>query len=323
MKLYKYLFSLLVLTLFIPRVYAFTYEIDASGYNTSVSVGQKQEITVSIKNIQGDTSGVGACSMNISFDSNISLDSRIRTLNTWSMTTGNFYMFDNGNMILEDSSIFVIPVKVNGEGSVKLTNIKCSDGVTNVNTSDKNIAFTIKTTTNNNNSNSNSNNTNNSNSNSNNTNNNNSNGNSGSNNNSSGVDNNNQQSNNEVLKSSNCDLSNIVLSEGTIEFDSAVTEYSIKINDIDKLEVTPVLDDKSASYTIDKNITSNGTNTIVITVKAQDGNTKIYTIYVESEEVVNEQDSDKKNNIYVPIFIGIICILVLINIIRIIKNKKK
>lgn len=121
------------------------------------------------------------------------------------------------------------------------------------------------------------------------------------------------------------DLSNIILSDGEIQFDPNVTEYNITVSDFDKLKITPIKKSDKVQYILDKNIVqNNGINTVFITVISENGSSKIYTIYVTEKDTDNINiDNNDKDNTYVPIFIVIIFILVIINIIRIIKNKKK
>lgn len=307
MKSSKYVYILLIFSiLFIPKVYAFSYDIKTEVQKTSVLKGTVTEIKVSLSDVKDTSDGIMACLMNISFDNNISLNSSIKTLDSWSMTIGSSYLFDTGNAVTSKSNLFVIPVKINGSGSVTLSNIACSDGNSKEFLADKKVNFSIisdGSTQNNKKP-------------QNNASNNNNNGNS---------DNNNSDNKVSNTLSSSADLSNIILSEGTIEFDPAVTEYSLSVSDFNKLEITPVLDSKTAKFNVDRNITNNG-NSIVISVTAENGNSKVYTIYVKEMNDSNKDDTknDKKSNsMYVPIFIGIICVLVIVNIVRIIKNKKK
>ena len=81
---------------------------------------------------------------------------------------------------------------------------------------------------------------------------------------------------------------------------------------------------------IDRNITKNGGN-IVITVSGVDGKNKVYTLYtnvIKDNDTNVKDDVDlavdsKKKSSFIPIFIGIIILLLLINVVRIIKNSKK
>lgn len=297
MKKINYVIILFISILLMPKVYAsFTYDIVMEVNDTEVEKGSLKEIKVSLDNISGENQGIGVCVMNISFDNNITLDSQIRTLNSWTMTTGERYLFDTGNVATAKTAMFVIPVKVNGSGAVKLYGIHCSDGVDEIKTADKEINFTILDNTQHNNQ-----------ENENNSNQNNS------------DNNNNNNETEEIVEDSNANLSNIILSEGTIDFDPNITEYSIEISDFNKLEITPVLESTKAQSVIDRNILEDS-NSIVITVSAENGDTKVYTIYVKE---ISNNEVPKNKNTYVPIFIGIICVLVIINIVRIIKNRKK
>lgn len=293
----KIFFGMLLFTLFIPSVNALKYDMGTSLVNNSSSNKNLYELKVSLKNISDTDYGVAACSMNISFSDSIKLNGTIRTLGSWSMTVGDVYLFDSANPALSNIEFIIIPVKVNSDGTVILSNISCSDGDNDVFIENKVIDLkytSVDNTQSNNNT----------------QNNNEQNGNSGNN-----ANSDNGNKNEGVILDSNCDLSNIILNNGTIEFDSNVTEYEIDIDDIDSLDVKVELASDNANYEIIRN-----DNNIVIDVIAEDGSKKTYTIYVNSDK---ESTDDKNNQIYVPIFIGIICILVLINIIRIVRNMTK
>lgn len=278
MKKFNYIYTLILFAVFIPKVYAFTYEVSVDTGATSVPVGTVKDVKVSLKNVKDTTDGIAACSMNILFDENISLVTGVKASNGWTITFGNVYMFDTGNFVLSESEMFTFSVKVNGNGNVKLTNIECSDGNTKVSLGDKSINFNVQQV-------------------------------------------NNSGDGDTVLDTSNSDLISIDLSEGTIDFDSAITEYWVSVTDFDKFEVYPVMSDGAASLLTEKNADE---KSVVITVTAVDGTSKIYTIYTtDAIDADNPSSGDKDNNNYIPIFIAIICVLVLINIFRIVKNRKK
>lgn len=287
MKKWKYIFVLLLFTVFVPKVYAFTYDLEATVDSTSVKEGSVKEIKVSFKEVEGVLDGFGACSMNIELDSNISLNGNVKGLNGWTVMPGEVYSFDTSEAFVSNSEMFTIPVKVNNAGSVRLTNIMCSDGNTKESISDKTINFTI----------------------------------------SQNDDNNEEVPNDDVdqpdveIDPNSTNLANITLSEGTIEFDPEITEYNITVSDFENLQVSVETESDTSSYIIDKNDVE-GNKSISIMVVALDETSKIYTIYVTEDDTANEDDGSQKNN-YVPIFIGIICVLVFINIFRIVRNKKK
>lgn len=279
----KYLFSILLFTLFIPSVNALQYNIDVNVTNNK----NFYELKVSLINIKDTDYGVGSCFMHISLSGDASFNGNVRTLGGWSMISGDGYVFETAKPALENTDFMVIPVKVNKNGVVTLSNLYCSDGNDDVFIENKVINLKYESSSNNNQSNNNQNNV---------------------------TDQNNNKDN--IVLDSNCDLSNIILNKGIIEFDPNVTEYEIEIDDIDSLDVDVELSSNNSTFDIIKK-----ENSIVIEVTAEDSSKKIYTIYVKSnkEDTVNKKD----NQIYVPIFIGIICILVLINIIRIVRNMTK
>lgn len=305
MKKNKYLCLLLLFSIFIPKVYAFTYNVETSVDGTSVKKGTTKSVKVILQDVQGVVGNLGACSMNIELTGGVTLNGDIRSSNGWNLMKGDFYAFDTSNSFASDSEMFEIPVKINDAGSIMLTNIKCSDGETNVTIGNKEVKFTISTNNvNNDNNNSNKNDYKND-----------------------GIKDNagDTEPGDSTIDTDSYNMVNIELSEGEIDFDPNITEYGIVVSSFDKLEVQPVFEGSGASYSIDKNI--NGEEkTVVITVTSQNGDSKIYTIYVTEEgaesNISNEPKEKGKHN-YTFVFIGIICILVLINVYRIVKNRKK
>lgn len=275
----KCLFGILLFTLFMPMVNALQYNIDVKTTNNK----NLFELKVSLINITGTDYGVGSCSMNITLSGGVTFDGNVRTLGGWSMMSGNSYLFDVVNPVKKNTEFMVIPVKVNNSGVVTLSNIYCSDGETDAFVENKVVNLKYDSSSNNQNN---------------------------------GNNQNNSKEEDNVVLDSNCDISNIILNKGIIDFDSSVTEYEIEIDDIHSLDVDVELYSNNATYDINKKEDS-----IVIEVTAEDGSKKTYTIYVKIKK--EDTNNKKDNQIYVPIFIGIICILVLINIIRIVKNMAK
>ena len=294
MKKISYVLTLLICCLNILHVYALTYDLKTSVNNNSVKNGSVNEIKVTLNNIQGTNIGISICSLNILLDNNLVLDSNVRTLNSWTMTKGDFYLFDTASVVTSSSDLFVIPVKVNGNGSVRLTDIQCSDGETIEGIDDKRIEFTVNSVSSNN-----QNNNTNNNQNSNNVN-----------------SNQNNNSNIEISKDSNCDLSGVSINGELISlFEPSVTDYNVKVENLSSVDVVPSLASDKAAYVIEK---MDNNSRIFINVIAEDGTKKTYSIFLEVLEDVNK---DGKKD-YSLLFIIIICILVGINILRIVINKK-
>ncbi|MDR5658819.1 leucine-rich repeat protein [Serpentinicella sp. ANB-PHB4] len=97
--------------------------------------------------------------------------------------------------------------------------------------------------------------------------------------------------------SSNADLSNIALSEGTLSpnFESGTTSYTANVeNEISSITVTPTVEDTTATVAVNGEVVKNGNassdinldigkNTINVDVAAQDDSIKTYTIEVTRE----------------------------------------
>lgn len=287
----KLMFFGLLFMLFAPSVYALSYDMDMSVNNTSVKVGSTKEIKVLLKNIQGTSDGIFVCTLNVLSSDNITIG-KVRSLNDWTLTIGDMYLFDTGNPVLKDTGMFVIPVKVNGEGYVEIKNIMCSDSVEEVGIDNKKINFTIKKET------------------------------ESAGNNKPNTDN--KPTTEEVKdeKSSNCNIASLELSDGTIDFDPNITEYSISVDDFDKLKINLTLESNLATYIINRNNYGDKKN-VVITVSAEDNSQKKYTIFVEEKTTNIPVEKKPENKNYTIIFIVIIGILLLLNIYRLVRKKNK
>ena len=108
-------------------------------------------------------------------------------------------------------------------------------------------------------------------------------------------------------------LVGIVLSEGDIDFVPNVYEYNVTVTNFDDLEVTLNLNESNISYSIVKDEFEKKVN---ITLVDNEGNTTNYVINVTEIEEPKEEPQEKEKFNFIPIFIGIICLLVLVNIFR-------
>lgn len=113
-----------------------------------------------------------------------------------------------------------------------------------------------------------------------------------------------------------------------LEFTKDKINYLLKIDDEESLNITPVLNDESlGSYSIDGNSNLTDGSLISIVLTPNDGSEEVkYTITI-SKEVNNTSDvvmlNDNNKKISTIIFGIIIGALIIINVARIILNKKK
>ena len=115
-------------------------------------------------------------------------------------------------------------------------------------------------------------------------------------------------------------LTDIKIDGYEINFSRDTLKYSLNINDEDSLNIVPVLEDSNSSYAISGNENLVNGSVINIHVVSEDGSTNDYII-----EIVKNNDTNvvKKNNNYKIIFIVIIGILLIVNIVRFILNRRK
>lgn len=93
----------------------------------------------------------------------------------------------------------------------------------------------------------------------------------------------------EVVKDNNTNLSNIILSNGVIQFNKDVKEYSIEVEStisFINVQATPEVETSKVSVTGNSNLVA-GANKITITVTAEDGSVGTYVINVNKKEVVS------------------------------------
>lgn len=127
-----------------------------------------------------------------------------------------------------------------------------------------------------------------------------------------------------VYKSSNNNLSNIVIAGHEIEFDKDTLEYTINVDaNTNELDISALVEDPKAWAKIEGNENfKEGENIVTIKVYAEDGTTKTYTVKVNKakkdaspltvEEVKDEKLSTEKIIIIVLIVLVVIGLLYLI-----------
>ena len=142
------------------------------------------------------------------------------------------------------------------------------------------------------------------------------------------------------IEASSAYLSDLKIKDATLSpnFDSMTNDYTTTVGlDVDKLDITTVLEDPSAEVLIkgNENLVE-GENTITITVTSSDGeNKQVYTIIVTKEEIEEEKDEEdkdiivskvekKKNNTWLIILLSVLGVgLITVVFLLIFKNKKK
>ncbi len=133
-----------------------------------------------------------------------------------------------------------------------------------------------------------------------------------------------------VYKSTNNYLSSLIIEGYDISFDKDVLEYNIKVgNDVTALDLTAIADSNSATVVIEGNEDfKEGLNVVTITVTAEDGSVKTYTINVEKEkakskinDVVDDEEEITDNNKVEKIVIVVLIILVVLGLLYLIFKK--
>lgn len=286
-------------SLFIPKVYAFSYDFTLRASAThNIAVGGSSEVIVTLDNIKIDNFGISVCIFDIETTGGIKISSNIRSFGSWSVTPGAHYMVDTFEEVKTKSDLISIPITVNSNGTLSVTNITCSTEEDEAVTSNKTLSFSVKSTDNGSLA--------------------------GNNNGTTDKDDNfssNEGNDNESVKSSDCDLSDILINDAVFQFDPNILEYSLSVENIKNFTVTPILSSDKANYVIGELDVTDKSKTIKILVTAENGMTKTYTLYID-EKINNSTAIKEKKVNYKIIFIVLIVLLVFINIFRIIRKKK-
>ena len=297
-------------SLFLPHVYATSFDISLYADKTvDIVPGTNTDVVVSLTNVKDTDIGISACMFSIKVSDGITISSNVRSLGSWSYTPGNVSIVDTFDAVKSSSDIIVIPVKIDKNGSLTISNITCStEDTDDIVTDNKTISFSVKTI----------------NDNSQIPNNNGSSNNTGSNNTGNNSDNSIEQSN---KLSSDCDLIGILVNDKNIDFDTNILEYSVYVPSLVEFVIKPTLSSDKASYDVLTEEIDDTRKKIIIRVTAENKMEKRYTLFLTNimneDENVNDTDNKTKKFDYKFIFIGIILVLVLINILRIVMKKKK
>ena len=95
-----------------------------------------------------------------------------------------------------------------------------------------------------------------------------------------------ESSSEEKKKSNNTYLNSIILSNGSLEFDKEVMEYSLEVeNEIDKIEINATVDDKKSTIKgIGEYELNIGVNEIKLSVTAEDNSIREYLIKITRQD---------------------------------------
>ena len=98
-----------------------------------------------------------------------------------------------------------------------------------------------------------------------------------------------------VKQSDNNYLADLNINPGNISFSKLIQKYTIEITeDITSIIVTPTLEDEKAKFVVENNTEINVENPIIITVTAENGETRVYTIELKYKDVEVVLDSNSK-----------------------------
>ncbi len=98
------------------------------------------------------------------------------------------------------------------------------------------------------------------------------------------------------VKSNNNYLSSLEVNPGKIEFDKIKENYNLEVEEgITKIEIIAVVEDSEASYIVENNENINLETPIKITVTAEDGTVKVYTINLKRPLAILDSNSKLGN----------------------------
>lgn len=143
------------------------------------------------------------------------------------------------------------------------------------------------------------------------------------------INNNSNDSDNKELDKSNNNtvskkyLSNIIVSNYTLNFDETVYSYDLRINDEDSLEIIPIFADNNLKYEIIGNENLTDGSVIAVNITDEEDNQVTYYINIIKENNVNNNSELKEKNGKGSLILIIIAILlIIINVARLILKSK-
>ena len=336
----KGLLGVLIFFFNVMPIYALSFKLEPSFDNRTVSVGETVSIDVYLKDINDTQSGISACTMKINGDTGIVIKDGIQTYGNWQGLNGaKGYSFDTLDEILSDTKIFTISVTVNQSGSVKFSDIVCTN-IEDIQSSavDKTVTFTVENVSSSSSqpsssSNNSSNQSASSKSSSTTSKPSSSSSSSKPSSNSSTLPSSSSQPSSSSSSSSSSDnvgiyLSDIIITGGTIDFNKEVYEYNVLVDDLGNVNVRCIVDPETAVECSPSESIEGDLVNYLITVWNKEGKTQKYSLYLTEKSPMSsatglpEPVVDEKKD-YSGIFIAIIVILLLVNVGRIGYNLSK
>lgn len=132
---------LCLILLITVKVNAASFGMSLSSSTTKVKVGEEVNISININNVVGIPNGLNVCQAKLT-SSGVTIKKVVG--NDWNVTNGNMLILDSAESVTSSKTIATINAVVNSAGSVSLSNIMCTDGDTEYNTSNRSISFSIK-----------------------------------------------------------------------------------------------------------------------------------------------------------------------------------
>ncbi len=283
--------------------YALTFNVKGTLDKKEIKAGDSVKLSLEVIDIKEASVGISSCEMNVVLSDGISMTSDYILGNpNWKSEKGtDKVMFILMNDYLENIKLFSVDLKVNKSGSISFSNIKCfelaDDGIENSyeiesRKVDINISSSKSSSS------------------------------------SKVVEAASSSSSSSYQKVEKVFLKGFKLKDGTITVEDEKYSYSLKVDSLDNIEITPILGEGMTYTTNEFSVDDNGYGYEFV-VSDSTGETKRYKVMFfldeknpsSSNSSLIETTGEKSD--YSIYFIAVIVILIGINVFRIISNKKK
>ena len=123
----KLLFSIVMFLLYLEPINALSFDVDLSVNNKTIESGDKVKVEFKVTNIKDYKNGISSCEMNYSLSAGMDFATNFELLdNNWKYDKGKdkiiFYSTDNH---VNDFKLFSTLIRVNDSGTITFSNIKC------------------------------------------------------------------------------------------------------------------------------------------------------------------------------------------------------
>ena len=143
MKNIKYVVLVIIsLIIFNIKVNAASYDMILEKDSGTISKGSNVDLYVTLKNISGISDGILTCEFSLENGTNVTINS-LTGVNSWNVTEGEKIVIDTTPGVTSNTRAVKINATINGDSTLKLTSVNCTDGEEEYSASDYTLYLSV------------------------------------------------------------------------------------------------------------------------------------------------------------------------------------